>query len=197
MQVVLSLQLVAGALYGVIAAYTGLQASKEVDVFFEDDGFTMTSFNWIHTVVLVALALLFIITIVLFCIWTNKSMKNAWALRENSYLPTMTPGWAVGFYFIPIVLLWKPFQGMREIWQVTFRDRRDVVLLRWWWGFWLISNFADNIGLRLPVDTFAELAVSSYYDAATSLLSLAAGILLIRIVGQVTAKQMEFFHGNS
>lgn len=49
-------------------------------------------------------------------------MKNAWAIG-GILQPTMTPGWAVGFYFIPIALIWKPFQGMSQIWSATFEGQ--------------------------------------------------------------------------
>ena len=189
------LQLAMTAIFGVLSIYIGMQSAKEVDVFFAADGLTQTPLNWIYTGVTGVMGFAFVLSVIFFCIWTNKSMKNAWALREDAALPTMAPGWAVGYYFIPILMLWKPFEGMKEIWQVTFQGERELGLLRWWWGFWLLSNFADNIGIKLPTETFEELAVSCFYDGVTTLLAIGAGILVIQIVAQVTEKQMEHFGG--
>ena len=32
---------------------------------------------------------------------------------------SFTPGWSVGWFFVPIMNPWKPFQAMREIWQAS------------------------------------------------------------------------------
>ena len=187
-------QLIAVIAFAVFSIYIGLEASREVDVLFQRDGVRLTPLNQVYTAVALVTGGAFFVTVILFCTWTNKSMKNAWAMREDSLLPKMTPAWAVGFYFIPFMMLWKPFQGMKEIWLVTFQRSRETKLLGWWWTFWLLGNFADNIGRRIPVNTFSELSVSCLYDGVTSLFTVVSAFLLIRIVAQVTKKQMEVFH---
>ena len=66
-------------------------------------------------------------TFVLFGVWIVRSGKNAWlfhqlkrrtAARSGARyheVITTTPGWCVGWYFIPIANLWKPYVAMREI----------------------------------------------------------------------------------
>ena len=34
-----------------------------------------------------------------------------------------TPGWAVGWHFIPIAWFWKPYQAMTEIWRASVNAR--------------------------------------------------------------------------
>lgn len=191
-QISIGVQLALLLIYAGLSFYLGAQSAREIDVFVQADGVTQTPFFWFYSLFALVMVAVFILSVVVFCIWTNKSMKNAWALRKDMTQPTMKPGWAVGFYFIPIALLWKPFQGMREIWQVTFQDSEGahLGLLRWWWGFWLLGNFADNIAMRLPTETFAELATSAYFDGVGAIPSLIAGVLIIIIVGKVTAQQM-------
>lgn len=47
-------------------------------------------------------------------IWIVRASKNAASLMPDS--KRITPGWAVGWYFIPFANLFKPYQAMRETW---------------------------------------------------------------------------------
>ena len=57
---------------------------------------------------------------------------------------SISAGWAAGYFFIPIMNLWKPYQAMKEIWQGSDPDPtvhafsvRVPALLPWWWGLFL------------------------------------------------------------
>lgn len=52
-------------------------------------------------------------SIIFFSIFTFRAMKNlhVWGARNAE----MSAGWAVGWYFIPIANLFKPYQGMDQI----------------------------------------------------------------------------------
>ncbi|MDA7882411.1 DUF4328 domain-containing protein [Akkermansiaceae bacterium] len=63
-----------------------------------------------------------ILIMIFWCVWTNRSCKNAWLFRvlTGRYLrpgsgESYTPGWAVGWYFVPFAMLWKPFQAIAFI----------------------------------------------------------------------------------
>ena len=58
-----------------------------------------------------------IATIVVFLIWINRANKNSRALGAQNM--QFTPGWCVGWWFIPIASLWKPYQAVREIWKTS------------------------------------------------------------------------------
>ncbi len=65
-----------------------------------------------------------------------------------------TPGWAVGYYFIPILVLWKPFTAMKEIRSASYgSDTALRSILPLWWTFWLISLFLNNIILGNSMDS--------------------------------------------
>jgi len=74
--------------------------------------------------------------VTLFCIWINRCCKNGW-LMDAPRMKT-TPGLAVGYYFIPVLSLWKPFTTMKEIRNASY-GRSDMLntTLRLWWFFWL------------------------------------------------------------
>jgi hypothetical protein len=60
---------------------------------------------------------LFIVTGIVFLVWIHRANRNARALGAEGM--QFTPGWSVGWFFVPIMSLWKPFQVMREIWQAS------------------------------------------------------------------------------
>ena len=194
-RILLGLQLTVFTVMGAVSLRAGMLCTEGVNPFWDYE--EMTPLGELHSLLDTLYLILFVATVVVFCIWKNKSMKNAWAMRERSYLTLTTPRWAVGYYFVPIVLMWKPFQAMKEIWEMAFHNEKSVGLLRWWWGFWLLDSVSSNVSTRLPMNTLDEIATSSFLDATTSVFSLIAGVLLIMIVGQITKRQMEAFTGVS
>jgi len=71
--------------------------------------------------ILFQVALLFL-TIIPFLMWVYRANWNAHALGAVGM--RYRPGWAVGWYFIPIASLWMPYRVMREIWQGQRQSRR-------------------------------------------------------------------------
>jgi len=60
-----------------------------------------------------------------------------------------TPGWCVGWYFVPIWNLFRPHQCMREIWDTVHLQRPvGSALLRLWWLFWILYNIAGRAAWR-------------------------------------------------
>jgi hypothetical protein len=97
---------------------------------------------------------LFIVTGIVFLTWIHRANRNARALGAEGM--RFTPGWSVGWYFVPIMSLWKPFQAMREIWQASAQSRcqgwAEVMAIlgassgwsrRWRWRAWLPRGRAD------------------------------------------------------
>ncbi|HSG66518.1 MAG TPA: DUF4328 domain-containing protein, partial [Gammaproteobacteria bacterium] len=55
---------------------------------------------------------IFIVGGILMLMWIHRANYNARQLGAAGL--RFTPGWAVGWYFIPILNLWKPYQAMKE-----------------------------------------------------------------------------------
>ena len=99
------------------------------------------------------LVVLGLATGLLFFFWTYRIVKNAWALSPEPL--RFSPGWAVGFYFIPIINLWKPFGAIKEALTVfeTGQDRLPSYgIIRFWWALWLISILSGDISEMDPVN---------------------------------------------
>lgn len=122
-------------------------------------------------------------------------MKNAWATpgNERRPKPEITPGWAVGYYFLPIVNWFRPYQGMKEIWQYSFNFTRKGAIVIGWWLCWVIGNITSYVVLQMEAADNTEAANMFRAELIGNSLLMASGILLIMIVSRVTKKQVEVY----
>ncbi|MGH9096998.1 MAG: DUF4328 domain-containing protein [Acidimicrobiales bacterium] len=73
---------------------------------------------------------------IVFLIWQYRSASLA---RRLSYPARHSPGWGVGFWFIPIVNLWMPYQAIRDCLPPGHPERKSVL---WVWLALLVSTVA-------------------------------------------------------
>jgi len=81
---------------------------------------------------------------IVFFFWIYRASVNARQLGAKDM--EISPGWAVGWFFIPFANLWMPFQAMSEIWNasaspVMWRQLRTPVIVAIWWCLWLGVSF--------------------------------------------------------
>ena len=138
----------------------------------------------------------YLVTVVLFCMWVYRANKNARALGAQGM--TFTPGWSVGWFFIPIMNLFKPYQAVREIHQAsdpyadarTWRKAPVAAIVGWWWAFWIISNILGQIEFRLALRGEGEMALAgSYLGAVTGVLSAITALLAMQVVRGIHHRQ--------
>src|SRR5512132_1941138 len=61
--------------------------------------------------------LAFLACSIVWLIWQYRAQANARALTNGG--TSVSPGWAVGWWFIPFANLLKPFLSMHELWQAS------------------------------------------------------------------------------
>lgn len=128
-------------------------------------------------------ALSFITGVIFYCIWKYRCACNARYFYGGPLL--YTPGWCVGYYFIPIMMLFRPFQCMNDIYQKTyllFGGKSPFALLLTWWLTWIFSGVADRIAL-------ASKASEGF--VVSSSLSLVSALLAIWVIFTLTRRQYE------
>jgi len=139
----------------------------------------------------------YIATVVVFAMFTHRSCSNAVALGARGM--QFTPGWAVGWYFIPIMNLFKPYQATREIHQALDPEAgsddwrllgRSSSLIGWWWAAWIVSNLVGWIVIRVTLSSNpAVLAVGPWLDVVDGLADVVLCTLAVLVVRMLTARQ--------
>lgn len=133
-------------------------------------------------------ALLMVATSVSVLMWIHRANYNAHQLGATGM--KFTPGWAVGWYFIPIAMFWKPYQAMKEICQASFNpqrwwDEERPALLPAWWALWLLTNGAEGASWSVSTE-----AAESASDLARQMLAIPLILVLVSIINQVHRMQM-------
>jgi hypothetical protein len=144
----------------------------------------------------------FLLQLFLYAVIGRWIFRAAWNVRHlAATVPTISPGMAVGWYFIPFASLVMPFRAMREIWQgslladgsASSKDaaQRDGIL-RSWWALYLITSFIGNALLRLAVQddsSVDSLLVKNAASIAIDVLAIPLDLVFISIMRRVTAAQ--------
>ena len=117
--------------------------------------------------------------VITFCRWEHLAFRQANALGVNT---GVTPGFAVGAWFIPFVNLWRPYKILRELVNGLSGPGADrAANMGTWWALWVISNGFSNLDARLQLAGIDALAVS----AISSALSIGAALLAVGVVRRV------------
>jgi hypothetical protein len=139
--------------------------------------------------------------IVVFLIWLYRSYANLRSLGAQGL--RFSPGWTVGYYFVPILNLFRPPQVMQETWRASdpvyveedsraWREAKGSWLVGVWWAFWLISNFAGQASFRLtlaPQPGMGALKSGAVLSVIATIATLTAGTCLIFLVLGITGRQ--------
>lgn len=159
-----------------------------------------TPVHWMNCGVVCLALPLFIATIIVWCFWVYRANSNAHALGAAGM--DYTPGWSVGWWFIPIMFWFKPYNAVKETWQAS--DPSDPsgssawksVAAPWfmgaWWGFWVLGNILTNISMRLSLHDSASasmLTAATWIEIAADGLMIVAAALAILVVRGIHARQ--------
>jgi hypothetical protein len=157
------------------------------------------SANLAQSVVLLVDFLVLAVTGILTLVWIYRANSNAHALTVQPM--EFSPGWAVGWNFVPVAALWKPFQAVREIWEVSQSPGAETdgtpAILRWWWGLWIVNNIFSQISNRLMGDTGAQNAASDVTGMIGNAASIGACIFLIIVMRRIAGWQTEAAHADA
>jgi hypothetical protein len=123
--------------------------------------------------------------------WIYRANKNLHALAPGAM--GFSPGWSVGWFFIPIANLFKPYQVMKEIWSAA---RRGLAggrsLLGWWWCLWIVSNLLGRMALKLALRAkdaqgYTHSAVASVFSDALDIALNIVALMLVTAIAQAYA----------
>lgn len=144
---------------------------------------------------------LYIIAAVLFLIWIHRAHKNLTSLHATDL--RFTPGWAVGWFFVPIMSLFRPYQVASEISKASdpnigapidgtsWKNIATSPIVGWWWAFFLISNFIGQIALRtiFSGEELSDLLTSTNVYMVSDAIDVVGIIITIFMVQRISQYQ--------
>ena len=150
-----------------------------------------------HQGIAVVVMLTALVGLVSFFVLIYAAHKNLRAFHATRL--EFSPGWAVGWFFIPIMNLFKPCQAMFDLWRLSDPARMPIpkqpaaephsaAIVGWWWGTRLASAIAGQIfatasNAATSIDDF--LTVSWVAIALTLLLDIPTDVVLILMVKRI------------
>ena len=111
-----------------------------------------------------------------------------------------SPGRSVGWFFIPVVNLWKPFQAMQEIYNASlnpanWKDLGKPKIVLQWWGLWMISNSLNQFNNKKAekAETISELINVNLLNQAGEILWIILCVTFLSLVKKISKSQLENF----
>ena len=81
------------------------------------------------------LLLLFLAWFPLFLLWLFRVSELLHMIADPP--PATSPGWAVELFFVPVLLLFRPFQVVRDLWSSRMQCGEWMVAI--WWLSWIAA----------------------------------------------------------
>jgi hypothetical protein len=129
-------------------------------------------------------------TAITWIVWQTRTSKNARALgtEDMEFGPH-----AWGWFFCPILNLFRPLAVVQELWRVN--DPRSSAAppsyFSLWWVAWVIGTVGGKASARFVSEDaeIDELIVGLQLDIATNAFLLVAAILAIKVVAEVHRRE--------
>lgn len=125
--------------------------------------------------------------------WSYRSNNNAHVFARSL---ENTPKWAIWWWFIPFACLFKPYAVISEVWRSAmdpdrWRNLKDPVLLRWWWGAHLGAGFGSMIGsaLERSATSAGQVVVHDLISLVAMLIQIGSTLLYLRVIGRIEPLQ--------
>ncbi|MEZ5980126.1 MAG: DUF4328 domain-containing protein [Planctomycetota bacterium] len=130
-------------------------------------------------------------TTILFARWILSASRDAH--RTAQFPMKYTPGWAVGWYFVPFANLVVPCQVMAELFRVAAPKHGPErlsgsarPLIAAWWTMWLLSSVLSRVSMRFDPESIEELSDSARIDMASSAVEIVLAVVAMALVRNLT-----------
>ena len=144
--------------------------------------------------------LAFIVTAIFWLVWLSRAYSNLGGVGTRK--SRFTPGWAVGYWFVPFVNLVRPYQIILDLWLRSERLNVDAsvanlprpALISWWWGVYLLSGLAGRMFASLASDakTLPELINATILGMVVDAIGIIAALLAVAVVRGIDERQQRF-----
>jgi len=166
----------------IISSYLQIRLLEDIREGVEVPGERVDANDLRRLLIGVARTVLYLASVVPVAMWLFRANQNARALGARWMV--FTSGWTVGWFFVPIMNLFRPYQAVKEIWLASAnptsptwsQQSRPILVDLWWAGTivsWVLSiawdqweGDAETVDALLPV-TRMEIACDGVAFLAT------------------------------
>ncbi|MFI4967838.1 MAG: DUF4328 domain-containing protein [Gammaproteobacteria bacterium] len=131
----------------------------------------------------------FIVIAILFLRLLYKAVQRAKGFAVP--FTYVSPGWAVGYWFIPLMNLYRPFQVVQALFAACTQEAGPAAkpaageqLLGAWWGLFLLGNIASRMLASSTTDLNSRIGIADYaeYSIGCNLLIIAGALLFALVI---------------
>ena len=131
----------------------------------------------------------FVVTAILFLRLLYKAVQQAKGFAVP--FTYVSPGWAVGYWFIPLMNLYRPFQAVKALFAACTQEAGPNAkpaageqLLSAWWAMFLLGNMANWALASSTTDFNSRAGLSSYaeYSIGCNLLVIIGTLVFAAVV---------------
>ena len=130
--------------------------------------------------------------------WIHRANYNARHLGSRGM--RFSPGWSVGWFFIPVLNIWKPYQVLKELWKTSidpqyWKSQKGPSILPWLWVLIFTSPLfyaAGSITTNLA-ETLDGVIIGGWIKLIGYLMMLASPILILTLIKSIYSRQMMHF----
>jgi hypothetical protein len=153
----------------------------------------------------IAQLVVYVGTIIAFCMWIYQAHKNLRDLDVRRL--NFSPGWAVGWFFIPFMNLFKPYQVAQEIWKASdphvpahdphaWKEAPRSGLIGLWWACWLVGNIIGNVAFRASLNsnpTLEQARLAAMAGIFSDAVLILAALCVMGVIQFIHQRQQEKF----
>lgn len=139
----------------------------------------------------------FIATGIAWLTWLHRAYSNLSLAGTGK--SDHTPGWAVGWWFVPFMNLVRPYQIVRELWLRSAKDNgletvkglAAPVIVIWWWGIHLVSAVLSRVSMSVAfhAKSIGELQTVTHMGLFVDGLAVVSAMLSLAVVANIDALQ--------
>ena len=147
--------------------------------------------------------IVFIITAVFFIRWFRRGFFNMSQIHSNM---SASDGWTAGSWFIPIYSLYRPYQLMKEMFEVAqgwfngkkeegFKHNLELNKVSVWWTFWIISSILGQIVFRMSrgEGSVEQMMNADLISIVNDLVAIPLTIFTVAMIKNFAAHEQQIF----
>jgi len=125
---------------------------------------------------------------VAFLAWLSRTVDNVPSLGGG--VPSVTPRWSIGWWFVPIMNLYRPFLIVRDTYRrLAGSGETGSGMIVAWWVAWVANDLLGIIALTRPApETLDALRTEVVSASFNDLLTMIAAVLAVVVVREVEGR---------